>query len=152
MFKRWIKNKELCPKVVRLGYERAKRLKFAKEPTTKTADINYDAMAVQPDKETKDLVDLVSTIFANDDRSDEARSSYDFGLTHDWSRASVKVRKGNENFGKFPSFTNVTADGKFGNFPNFPTLEANIVNCRSHLFLHICFERSDCMWNKQKHV
>jgi hypothetical protein len=139
MFKRWIKNKELCPKVVRLGYERAKRLKFAKEPTAKTADIDYDAMAVQPDKETKDLVDLVSTIFANDNGSDEARSSYDFGLTHDWSRACVEVRKENEKFGKFPSFSNVTAYGKFGNSPSFTNLEANIVNCPSSFIFSYMF-------------
>ena len=59
MFNQWIRNRSLCPKTVRLGFERAKRLKFAIEPTTKTADIDYDTTAVQPDKETKVLVDLI---------------------------------------------------------------------------------------------
>jgi hypothetical protein len=90
-FKKWIKN-DLCPKAVRLGYERARRLKHSKEPTSETADINYDTMACQADEETVELVDLVGTIFATYDASFEECSQLDFGKNHDWSKKSVKVR------------------------------------------------------------
>jgi hypothetical protein len=92
MFNQWIKNKSQCPKVVRIAYERAKRLKFSKEPTAKTADIEYHAMAVQADDETKELVDLVSTIFTNDEMESETGSGLDFGESHDWSKPSIEVR------------------------------------------------------------
>jgi hypothetical protein len=92
IFKNWIKDKARCPQVVRMGYERAKRLKHSTEPTSATADIEYDAMAVQPDKETRELVDLVSTIFTNDSLSSEPGCQLDFGRDHDWSEASVMVR------------------------------------------------------------
>jgi hypothetical protein len=137
IFKRWIKNTELCPKVVRLEYKRAKRLKFVKEPTTKTADIDYDAMSDQADSETKDLVDLVSTIFANGDVSDEARSAYDFGLSHDWSKACVKVRK-------------FYSDSEFWKFSNF--LQPEIQCCQLHklinFFKYVLQDWYDCGTSK----
>jgi hypothetical protein len=75
-----------------MGYERAKRLKYSTEPTSTTADLEYDAMAVQPNNETRALVDLVSTIFTNDSLSSEpSGSQLDFGKDHDWSEASVMV-------------------------------------------------------------
>jgi hypothetical protein len=92
MFKRWILD-ENCPKVIRLGYERAKRLKFSKEPTSETADIDYEAMTVQPDEDTRDLVDLVSTIFTDSQDPSESSAKYDFGKDHNWSTPAVMVRK-----------------------------------------------------------
>jgi hypothetical protein len=91
IFKTWITDKLRCPSVVRLGYERAKRLKFSKEPTCKTADIEYEAMVVQPDEETQDLVDLVSTIFAKDDPASGTGSPLDFGRDHNWSQPCIDV-------------------------------------------------------------
>jgi len=65
-------------------------LKFAKEPTTKTADIDYDTTAVQPDEETKVLVDLVSTIFASEDNSADEMTNLDFGKAFQWSKPCVE--------------------------------------------------------------
>jgi hypothetical protein len=87
-----IKNVNLCPKAVRLGYERARRLKHSKEPTSESNEINYDTMAIQPDEETTELVDLVGTIFATYDAAFEECSQLDFGKDHNWSKKSVKVR------------------------------------------------------------
>jgi hypothetical protein len=77
---------------IRLGYERARRLKHSKEPTSESNDINYDTMAIQPDKETTELVDLIGTIFGTYDASCEECSKLDFGKNHNWSKKCVKVR------------------------------------------------------------
>jgi hypothetical protein len=93
IFNNWIKDKSCCPKVVRLGYEQAMRLKFSKEPTSKTGDIEYEAMAVQPDKETQELVELVSIIFAKGDPESGQTTPFDFGQDFNWSRPCIKVSK-----------------------------------------------------------
>ena len=116
LFNQWIRKRALCPKTVHLGFERAKRLKFAKEPTTKTADIDYDAKAVQPDEETKVLVDLVSTIFASEDNAAGEMSNLDFGRSFQWSKPCVEVGMAIFNphgddkpdFAKFTKFRNTT--------------------------------------------
>jgi hypothetical protein len=91
-FKDWIQDAIRCPKAVRLGYERAKRLHFSKEPTSDKADISYDSFACEPDEETKELVALVSTIFAKEDTTNEALI-LDFGLDYDWCIPSIDVSK-----------------------------------------------------------
>lgn len=93
IFNNWIKDKSRCPKVVRLGYERAKRLKFSKEPISKTGDLEYEAMTVQPDKETQELVELVSTIFAKGDPESGQTTPFDFGQDYNWSKPCIKVSK-----------------------------------------------------------
>jgi hypothetical protein len=64
---------------------------FSKKPTSEKADISYDSIACEPDEETKELVALVSTIFAKEDISNDVLL-LDFGLDHDWSIPSIKVR------------------------------------------------------------
>jgi hypothetical protein len=95
-FKEWIQDTSRCPKVVRLGYERARLLHFSKEPTSEKADISYDSFACEPDEETKELVALVSTIFAKEDTTNEA-VLLNYGLDHDWSIPGINVSSSLEN-------------------------------------------------------
>jgi hypothetical protein len=69
------------------------RLKFSKEPTSKTGDIEYEAMAVQPDKETQEIVELVSTIFVKDNPASGQTTPFDFGQDYNWSEPCIKVSK-----------------------------------------------------------
>jgi hypothetical protein len=49
-------------------------------------------MAIQPDKETTELLDLIGTLFATNDASFEESSQFDFGKNQNWSKKCVKVR------------------------------------------------------------
>ena len=91
MFMRFIKNKNLCPKVVSVAFARAKLMRYSKEPTTNTADIAYDSVAATVDDETRALVELVGTIFTDEDFDSDTLSNLDFGKDHDWSSTSVDV-------------------------------------------------------------
>jgi hypothetical protein len=91
-FQKFIHDKGRCPKVVRIAYDRAKRAKYCKDPTTKTADIEYDTCQVNPDAETKELVDLVSNFFAEESEDSEDMAKFDFGESHNWSEPSIEVR------------------------------------------------------------
>ena len=91
MFNIFINNKRKCPKVVRVAYERARLMKHKKEPTTSTADIAYDTVAAGADEETRALVDLVGTIFTQEDDPDDGISNLDYGKGHDWSKPCVEV-------------------------------------------------------------
>jgi hypothetical protein len=50
-------------------------------------------MAVQPVKETQELVELVSTIFAKDDPASRQTTPFDFGQDYNWSKPCTKVSK-----------------------------------------------------------
>jgi hypothetical protein len=91
MFISFVKNKNLCPKVVSVAYARAKLMRYSKEPTTKTADIAYDSVAATVDDETRALVELVGTIFTDEHFDSDTISNLDFGKDHDWSSTSVDV-------------------------------------------------------------
>jgi hypothetical protein len=90
-FNKFIRDNANCPKSVRLAYDRARIMKSSKEPTSKTADIDYAAFAVKADDETSELVALVSTIFAVDAEACEELSTLDFGRSMDWSKPLVEV-------------------------------------------------------------
>jgi hypothetical protein len=90
-FNNFIKDKQRCPKVVRVAYERARVMKHKRDPTTSTADIAYDTAAAGADEETRALVELVGTIFTGDEDPDEGLSNLDYGKHHNWSEPCVKV-------------------------------------------------------------
>jgi hypothetical protein len=50
-------------------------------------------MAVPPDKETQELVELVSTIFATDNPASGQTKLFDFGQDYNWSKPCIKVSK-----------------------------------------------------------
>jgi hypothetical protein len=50
-------------------------------------------MAVQPDKETQELVELVSNIFAKDNPASGQTTPFDFGQDYNWSKPCIKVSK-----------------------------------------------------------
>ena len=66
-------------------------MKHKKDPTTSTTDIAYESVAAGADEETKELVDLVGTIFTDDVYADDDLSNMDFGKNHDWTKPCVIV-------------------------------------------------------------
>lgn len=93
-FEKFINNLQRCPKVVRVAYDRARMMKHKMDPTTSTSDIAYDTVVAGADEETIELVDLVGTIFTEDDYADDELCNLDFGKDHDWSNPCVKVSMG----------------------------------------------------------
>jgi hypothetical protein len=92
-FYTFIKDIEKCPHSVRVSYERAKLMKLSKvEPTSKTADIDYDTFTVRPDPDLKNLVDLANTIYSNYNGDKDATGiTYDYGNNYDGSERSISV-------------------------------------------------------------
>jgi hypothetical protein len=91
-FHKFIHDTNRCPVAVAIGYNRAKLLKNAKEPTTRVSDIDYDTFTVKPDEETRVLVDLVSTIFASEEETSDKSSELDLGKTYPWDKPTIQVR------------------------------------------------------------
>lgn len=92
-FRTFIADAQRCPGSVRISYERAKILSFAKEPTSSNGNINYETARIDPDSETTDLVDLASTIYKSyDEQLETSGMKLDYGLDKDWTERNIKVR------------------------------------------------------------
>ena len=90
-FNNFIKDKQRCPKVVRVAYEPARLMNRKKDPTTSTSDMAYNTAAAGADEETRALVELVGKIFTGDDDPDEGLSNLDYDKDHNCSEPCVEV-------------------------------------------------------------
>ena len=98
-----LEDKERWPALVALGYVQAVESyhAHAKEPTNKTAEIDYYTYEIRGNKEIEDLVDLVGTLHApSDDNRDEDEEGLDFGLQYNWSHCKNKVSNDKLMLGK----------------------------------------------------